>query len=158
MDKYNTIPHPIHEIRWNYPSYIVKIRIIALFWHSALLAMGQTLVPRGTCIGVDFEGKVGHVPAIIEKRPRIYHFLLPFCSSIFWFAHPIFLTSALDYLPPFPFPLHPPLSPPDTLSPPRHQPIPHYLPPAFSSLGKWRGLSQYSRYRKNRVYYFTDRL
>src|SRR6218665_1483455 len=37
-------------------------------------------------------GQPGHVLAIIEKRPCIYHFyhLLP---PIFWFAHPIFLTS-----------------------------------------------------------------
>src|SRR6218665_2733373 len=37
-------------------------------------------------------GKPGNVPPIIEKRPCIHHLLPPF-SPIFWFAHPIFLTS-----------------------------------------------------------------
>src|SRR6218665_3120052 len=38
-------------------------------------------------------GSPGTCPQIIEKRPCIYHFLPPFAPPIFWFAHPIFLTS-----------------------------------------------------------------
>ena len=30
---------------------------------------------------------------IFEKRQCIYHFLPPFAPPIFWFTHPIFLTS-----------------------------------------------------------------
>src|SRR6218665_2215806 len=43
-------------------------------------------------IGVDLGGSPGTCPPIIEKRPCVYifHHLLP---PIFWFAHPIFLTS-----------------------------------------------------------------
>src|SRR6218665_1206178 len=47
-----------------------------------------------TSIGVDFGGQPGHGPLpIIQKHPCISHFLPPFAPPIFWFAHPIFLTS-----------------------------------------------------------------
>src|SRR6218665_2670394 len=48
-------------------------------------------------IGVDLGGGPGHVPPIIEKRPCIYYFLPPFALTIFWFAHPIFLTSLRQF-------------------------------------------------------------
>jgi len=51
-------------------------------------------VQQCTYIGVDLGGgSPGKSPPIIEKRPCIYHFLPRFASQIFWFAHPIFLTS-----------------------------------------------------------------
>ena len=49
-----------------------------------------------------FRVQPGHVPPIIDKSPRIYHFLPPFVSRshpIFWFAHPIFLTSLRQWTP-----------------------------------------------------------
>jgi len=44
---------------------------------------------------IDFGGRgsPGTWPPIIEKRPCIYRFLQLFAPPIFWFAHPIFLTS-----------------------------------------------------------------
>src|SRR6218665_1433859 len=39
------------------------------------------------------KGKPGMCPPIIENRSCIYHFLPPFAPPIFWFVHPIFLTS-----------------------------------------------------------------
>src|SRR6218665_158992 len=67
-------------------SYNLSVFLCPLF-HSFILDISISM-----SIGVDFGGQPGHVPPIIEKHPCIYHFLPPF-PPIFWFAHPIFLTS-----------------------------------------------------------------
>src|SRR6218665_2470929 len=67
------------------------------YYCEHVLRRGLLSVIQVTCmvvmtIGVDLGGSPGTCPPIIGNRPCIYYFLPPF-PPIFWFAHPIFLTS-----------------------------------------------------------------
>ena len=45
------------------------------------------------CIGVDFGGQPGHMPPNNWEMPMHLSLFTIFCPQLFWFAHPIFLTS-----------------------------------------------------------------